>query len=581
VFPAAKEFNGQRPTFNLGQAATRALSAQRLLTSEYTWSYVTVVAIVAGLTVTALALGHLTAFYSIDGDVKYLGAVSISHHFLDPSIPYPFHRFDPSGQYTLPLTAWYGGHDYAGYSLPFEYIAGASIWLLGTTGVILPSIVATGLLLIVQMELASLVGLAGRRSLLLAATVAASPVLFYAVSFWEHAWGVALLLAGIAVLLRAIRRDHPAWVGALAGFLLAGGVLMRRETAIPATLLLVLVPLVSLRRRTTMTCLFAAAGFALPLGAIVLLHPEPLLLGLTHASPGRAGTGVGHAAGTLQKFEWIASGGYATGMLAAGTVLLVLARRFRPGLTPAIFAAGSFVAGLALVIQLLSNFTYANDNPLAFCPLAIWGFWSVIVLPVERASRQIVIALWVLLAASTIVIAIAMYDYGGAQWGPRYLLFVFPILLVLAFRTRQELISAFQGAVHQRMINHSFATLLLMSVLLQGLGLLDLSVKQSEAARADAGYARVHASVVVSPWPKIDVLAPFYGHATLLYAATQPALDRLMSTLRHRGFHSVMMLCDPVCDRTAYPGWSNSRRRWASGDSFTYRIYSRMRPSRS
>jgi hypothetical protein len=69
----------------------------------------------------------------------------------------------------------------------------------------------------------------------------------------------------------------------------------------------------------------------------------------------------------------------------------------------------------------------------------------------------------------------------------------------LAFRSRQELLSTFAGAVERRMVNYSLATLLLASVLLQGLGLLNLSVRQVLAARADAGYAATGTRVVVSP----------------------------------------------------------------------------------
>ena len=114
---------------------------------------------VAGLAATALTLGHFTAFYSIDGDIKYLGALNIARHFPDPAIAYPSVRFDPTGRFTLPLTAWYAGHDYAGYSLPFLYIAAAALALFGTAGLILPAIAGTAILLYAQLCLADLLEL--------------------------------------------------------------------------------------------------------------------------------------------------------------------------------------------------------------------------------------------------------------------------------------------------------------------------------------------------------------------------------------------------------------------------------------
>ncbi len=140
----------------------------------------------------ALGLQRFTDFYSVDGDVKYLAALAISHHPFNPSIPYPAAHFDPAGHYSLPLTGWYHGHDYAGYSLLFEYLAGFSLALFGSAGLVLPSIVATVAILFIQFELAKMIGLRSCRLLSIVVTVAATPLLFYAISFWEHSWGVAL-----------------------------------------------------------------------------------------------------------------------------------------------------------------------------------------------------------------------------------------------------------------------------------------------------------------------------------------------------------------------------------------------------
>ena len=157
------------------------------------------------LVAAAAWLGHFTAFYSVDGDVKYLGALNLARHFPNAAISYPSYRFDPGGTYTLPLTGWFGGHDYAGYSLPFLYISAAALALFGNAGLILPPVLGTVVLMYAILRLADLIELKTSRVLLLAGAVAASPVLFYSVSYWEHTWGAGLLLAGIAALLTAAR----------------------------------------------------------------------------------------------------------------------------------------------------------------------------------------------------------------------------------------------------------------------------------------------------------------------------------------------------------------------------------------
>ena len=250
--------------------------------------YLTVIGVTGILLCVVLLMGHYTTFFLVDQDIKYLAAASLSHHWNNAAIPYPFHLLDPQGVYALPLTAWIDGHEYAGYSLPFEYMGALSLWAFGTAGLALPALVGTAFLLIIQIQMASLVGLEGRRSLLLIATVLGTPLSFYSMLFWEHTWGVALLLAGVAVVLTLASQDRASvWGGALAGGLFAGGVLMRREVLVPALVVLILMPVFF---RTSSAFVMAAAAMAalvISLGLIYELRPEPLLEGLTHASPVR------------------------------------------------------------------------------------------------------------------------------------------------------------------------------------------------------------------------------------------------------------------------------------------------------
>lgn len=128
--------------------------------------YLTVIGVTGILLCLVLLMGHYTTFFLVDQDIKYLAAASLSHHWNNAAISYPFHLVDPHGVYALPLTAWIHGHEYAGYSLPFEYLGAVSLWAFGTAGLALPALVGTVILLFVQIQMASLLGLEGRRSLL-------------------------------------------------------------------------------------------------------------------------------------------------------------------------------------------------------------------------------------------------------------------------------------------------------------------------------------------------------------------------------------------------------------------------------
>ena len=553
---------------------SKAAVALRPLEDERVVSYVTIGVIVAALILAARAIGSFSTFYSIDGAIKYLASVNIVHHPLNPAISYPYGRSDPNGTYTLPLTAWYNGHDYAGYSLLFEYMSGFAIALFGTAGVIVPPIVATGLLLIVQVELADLVGLQGNRVLLLVATVVATPVLFYSLSFWEHTWGVALVLAGIAVLLRACSRPNASvYLGLLAGGLFAGAVLMRRETAVPALLAIVITVAAFRSRQALEVCLLAGCTLCLPILLILQLHPEPLAVGLTHASPGRASVGVNHSLTKLNKLEFLAWGGPATALFFAITATVLALRRFKPAWAIPFAAISSVVVGLALAASMLFGYTWSDENVLAFCPLAIWGVWSLIFVTWSRKDAIVEVVLWVIGVVGAISVGVLAFDDGGSQWGPRYLLFAFPIMVLLALKGRQRMLEP-EGPVGRRAVNYGFMFVLATSVFLQLLSLKVLTLAHGVAATDDRRIAALHSNVVVSSWPVIDVLAPTYERNTYLYAPTQADMVALMHRLRERHTHRLVMLCEPAkpCRWNGYVGWDHSRIRKVP-HSVLYTVY--------
>lgn len=541
-------------------SSRRARSQVAFLDRDRLLTGLTMAAVLVGLVALALKLGHFTTFFSVDGDIKYLAALNIAHHPPNPAIPYPFHRFDPSGRFTLPLTAWYNGHDYAGYSLPFEYIAAVFIRLFGSAGIIAPSILATGILLVVQLQLASLIGLRGQRPLLLISTVAATPVLFYAVSFWEHTWGVALLLAGFAILLwLCSREDSPIWMSIPAGVLYAGSVLMRRDTIIPALLSLVVLTLVFRRRRVAVICALAGTTLCLPIAAILHFHPEPLAVGLTHASPGRAGIGSGSGSGIVTKLEWLTAGNYATGLFAIVTAALLAVKRVKPAMLVPLFAVGSVLTALVMCFELLTQFTVADENPLAFCPLAIWGIWSLLLLTDDKGTRRAAVATWMVGVAGAVGVVVMAYG-GGDQWGPRYILFVFPLLVLLALRVRQSMLDSGTRVGNRRLASYSFVGLLALSVVLQGVGIATLRTTLNRVHAAQMRVAATHSKTVVSAGLVIDDLAPTHRGTTYLWAPKQRALQGLMRRLRSLGVRRVVVACSAKgpCHWNRYPGWRHS-----------------------
>jgi len=502
--------------------------------------------LIAALVALGLALGHFTDFYSIDGDIKFLAALSIAHHPLNPAIPYPFHRLDPSGRFTLPLTAWYNGHDYAGYSLPFEYIAALFLKLFGSAGLIAPSIAATGLLLLVQFHLARLAGIRGHRGPLLLATVLATPLLFYALSFWEHAWGVALFLAGLTVLLHQARQNQPRiWVGLPAGLLYLGAILMRRDMAIPAIVSLLVLAAFYRDRRFLALVSTAGLTLCLPAAAIILLHPQPLALGLTHASPGRAPIAGGATASKLHRLQWLSYGGFATGLLILTSGVVLVTRLWKPRLLGLAIALCSVAVAAAYTVYLFGHFTYAAENPLPYCPIALWGVWSIFQVKRSNGEGRAHVILSLTACLGVVGIVLAASDYGGPQWGPRYLLFVFPLLILLAFRLRQELRSEEVGPVARRAAEYAFIALLALSCLIQMGGILSMAVSKREVGQVQRLVSHASPSVVVAADPSINSLAPLQPRKRLLFAGNPPEMAGVLRLLTESHLRAFVLVCGP------------------------------------
>jgi hypothetical protein len=572
--------------------AARSRPAVRWAALESYADYLTIGALLAGLVAIGLLLGQFTSFFSIDGDIKYLSAWSIAHHWNNAAIAYPFARMDSAGHYVLPLTAWVHGHDYAGYSLPFEYLTAFCLAIFGNAGLVVPPVLGTGLLLLVQLQMATLLGIRGRRTVLLIATVACTPVLFYSVTFWEHSLGVALVMGGVALLLRLISMQpqyvprssallvfegdgtgHATssgnrgellalWPAVGAGCLFAAAVMMRRETVIVAVVSIAVLAILFPSRRIVLALGTAFVVMCVPLGLIYELQPQPLALGLTHSSSGRAGVTSGSYT-HFHRLSWLTHGSWATALFVLCTASLALVRRLRPRLLPAAFVVASLAVGIGFVVQLFSHFSWTDLNPMAFCPLAVWGVWSLLLLKRDGFQRM-ELAVWAVMLVSTVAIVYEAYDYGDSQWGPRYLLFAFPLLILLAIRARQDLRDRVSTPGQTRLVEYGFIGLFSISVLLQCVG-ITLAASDKAHLNADMNaISRLPASVIVAGDGSVPQLAPLAANDTLLFAMPhQYSLRHLMSLVARDGVTAVTMTCaanlpKKHCHWDGYAGWTHT-----------------------
>ena len=555
-------------------AASRSTTAQVSRTArvgENLASYTTIVGITVAIGLIAIVMGRYTAFFNGDGDIKYLAALSLTHHWWSAAIAYPFAALDPNGQFVLPMTTLVQGHDYAGYSLPFEYLTAISISVFGKAGILLPTLTGTLAILLVELRMCAILGIDRRRPLLLLASVVSTPVIFYALVFSEHTWAVAFFLGGLVVILPA--RSHAECfrrvllTGIAAGTLFVLATLMRRELVIACMAAIAVTAIISRERSTAIRCAVALLLVCTIIGSIFVVDPQPLALGITHAHAGRAGIAPGQSSSYLRRIQWLTAGDWASVLLVVTTVILMVARRVKPVFLAPIFALSSVLMATAYAVFMLGHTGDANDNPLSFCPLALWGLWSILCIPKGESnskSRQVQRILVGVAIIGSCLTVLASYDFGGA-WGTRYILFVYPVLILLAFVARQDLLSLSASSVSKRVVEYSFVCIFALSVLTQAIGFMAIPLEKDFVASAMTKIGNVNAPYIVSDDPNVSILVPLAGTRTILYASNRKSLSNLMSLLASKGVSRVVVTCGPrlkqqfqmSCPWNGFTGWKH------------------------
>lgn len=164
-------------------------------------------------------------FFSCDGGSKYILTRALLQH--DPAWPflaYPGRPLDPTGDY-FPIRGFFsvrfGENYFSAFPIYFPLLSAPGYALFGFRGLfLLPwacGVASLGLF----ARLGARLGWSVRRRVIGVLLLgAATPLGFYACTFWEHAPAVALVLAGMVVLL-----DGDGWEGRGRRRLVAGALL--------------------------------------------------------------------------------------------------------------------------------------------------------------------------------------------------------------------------------------------------------------------------------------------------------------------------------------------------------------------
>lgn len=258
----------------------------------------------------------------------------------------------------------------------------------------------------------------------------ASPVVIYALDFWEHSIGVACIIGAVSVLL-GIVDGRPVWTAVGAGLLLGTGAVMRNEVLVYALVSVGATCLVLLGRRrfvaAVATGVATLVGFAGPWFANAWL--ESAVEGQSRADRAvgtasrvdptgpeslRLGERVEEGLQTL--FGLVSGDPVTSALLGGGVVLAVLVAMRAERRSDTTFAVVALVAaGLVYAADALGDLGFVPGMLVAF-PLAIAG------LRVQGRSSAARRAVVIAVVALPIVYLFQFLGGAGPQWGGRYTL---------------------------------------------------------------------------------------------------------------------------------------------------------------
>jgi hypothetical protein len=368
--------------------------------------------------------------------------------------------------------------------------------------------------------------------------VAANPVFFYSLEYWEHSVAVALVAASVAAAFIGGRVARAPWLVA-SGALGAFAALLRPEAVwfVIALAFVVSIPTDAARSVQVGTPNDAArtfqvrdeaiafgSGVAVVAIAFVLanLAHGGTLLG-PHASANLAPLTHDYLAARWQRLDtWLQPHSL---LVFAGLLLVAtgwIAGMFNVDLRvrQAVALAGTVVIAAVAGERWLPRDSFWQAFPLSLLALIPTG-------PMPRPARRLYTIALVTLAG---IVLTATHD-GGAQWGARLLLVTAPPLMVLSARGATQAMGAGRWQVTR--------IALVLLTLIAGLATTRSAYQELRSAKRE--YARLVQTtasvaapgdvIVTNVWWFDQIAASLYGSRVFLYTADRASASSALDDL--------------------------------------------------
>ena len=531
-------------------------------------------------------------FFSGDAGVKYIQAANIAEaRWRGLSIRNPAEPIDPDGRFSALTGSQFrrrapGAPFYGAYAELFTVPVSVGLAWFGVRGIYLvPVLASVGAMVIAyRLSVRSARRLAWLAPLLVGGC---SPMLFYSLDLWEHTLAVLLSSAGV-LLFVAGTAEFALTRLALAGLAFGAAIWVREELYGFLPAILVALAWVERRRRIPAALTVGAA-------ALLVLAPHWLLTWTQTGVPARiavmrvlqpftATPDISPASGlpTWRPVVALLLPVSAAWLLPVGAAVAVRLwlpnappRRQAQILATLVIAAAVWASGYALLFR----WWWPRPDTLlqAFPAILFLLFLPPVAGGAGTAHREIrqLLAMAVVYTVAVCVaapFALRTVPLGGAQWGPRFLMPLYPLLaaaIVFALERRIDWDARVEFA--PRLLAGLFAVLLLVSVGVQAQGVRQLH-------RAKAGYEGLVAAtggfdaggvVATDLWWFPDIIAAilYERPVVLVDVPGNGSLPELLARLQAHGIASLSLVSDQgrlgerYAAELAQLGWTESERQ--------------------
>jgi hypothetical protein len=151
----------------------------------------------------------------------------------------------------------------------------------------------------------------------------------------------------------------------------------------------------------------------------------------------------------------------------------------------------------------------------------------------DRDSRRLVLAACL---GYVILVSIVTPVDPGLQWGPRFLLPIYPLAAVLAVRNGQALRAAARSSSSGILLAGCLAATLVVSLLFQACGIHVLYTIKTRDRQLIESTARLDSTCIISDeYGFAQYAAPLFYEKEFFYVRTQQDYEQLTKTLFGRG----------------------------------------------